>query len=166
MAIETGTVISGKITGITDFGAFVEIEGGKTGMVHISEVSAGYVKNIKEHLEIGQEVKAKVISVSPEGKISLSIRKLEQENAAEGKKEGEAPVKKQFSGNRQNNGGNRTGNPKVWQGQKSSQAPGEKQSFEDMMARFKQVSDEKMSDLKRSDSKRGSVGYSRRGKNQ
>ena len=157
MQIEEGTIISGKVTGITDFGAFVEMEGGKSGMVHISEVSSGFVKDIREHLKVGQEVKVKVISISPEGKISLSIRKAEKENeAASGEKE-EAPRRPQQN--------NRSSSPRVWQGQKSTQNSGEKQSFEDMMARFKQVSDEKMSDLKRSDSKRGSVGYSRRGKN-
>ncbi|MCQ2476899.1 MAG: S1 RNA-binding domain-containing protein, partial [Clostridia bacterium] len=57
MQIETGTVVSGKITGITEFGAFMEIEGGKSGMIHISEVSTGFVKDINEHLKVGQEVK-------------------------------------------------------------------------------------------------------------
>ena len=79
MQIETGVIVEGKITGITDFGAFVEIEGGKTGMVHISEVALDFVRDIREHLEIGQQVKCKVVSVSPEGKISLSIRKALEE---------------------------------------------------------------------------------------
>ncbi len=163
MQIETGTVVSGKITGITEFGAFMEIEGGKSGMIHISEVSTGFVKDINEHLKVGQEVKARVISISPEGKISLSIRKLDADSSDSGK-EDRAPAKKQFTPRQ--GGSNHNSNPKVWQGQKPSAPAGEKQSFEDMMARFKQVSDEKMSDLKRTDSKRGSVGYSRRGKNQ
>ncbi len=153
MQIEEGAIVNGKITGITDFGAFMEIEGGKTGMIHISEVSTGYVKDIKEHLKVGQEVKAKIISVSPENKISLSIRKLEADSA---------PAKETAPQKPQQPRAPRS-NPHVWQGQKSSAPSGEKQSFEDMMAKFKQVSDEKMSDLKRNDSKRGSVGYSRRG---
>lgn len=153
MQIEEGTILSGKVTGLTDFGAFVELEGGKTGMVHISEVASNYVKDIKEHLTVGQEVKTKVISVSPEGKISLSIKRLE-EQPKEREQRPQRPQKPR--GERR---------PNVWNGQKSSApAEGEKQSFEDMMARFKQVSDEKMTDLKRaSDSKRGSGGYSRRG---
>ena len=76
MQFEEGAIVSGKITGLTDFGAFVELEGGKTGMIHISEVAPNYVKDIREHVSVGQEVKAKIISVSPDGKISLSIRKL------------------------------------------------------------------------------------------
>ena len=48
MQIEQGSVVKGKVTGLTDFGAFVELEGGKTGMIHISEVSTSYVKDIRE----------------------------------------------------------------------------------------------------------------------
>lgn len=157
MQIEEGAIVSGKVTGLTDFGAFVELEGGKTGMIHISEVAPNYVKDIKEHLKVGQEVKAKVITVTPEGKISLSIRKL-----AEQPKEKEQRQPQQQRPQRPRT--DRRPAPNVWNGQKSA-APsgGEKQSFEDMMARFKQVSDEKMTDLKRADSKRGSMGYSRRG---
>lgn len=158
MQIEEGTVVSGKVTGLTDFGAFIEIEGGKTGMIHISEVAPNYVKDIKEHLAVGQEVKAKVIAVSPEGKISLSIKKLDdQPKEKKEEQKFQKPMKPKAD---------RRSAPPVWNGQKSkAPAAGEKQSFEDMMARFKQVSDEKMTDLKRTDSKRGSVGYSRKGKN-
>lgn len=153
MQIEEGAILSGKVTGLTDFGAFVELEGGKTGMIHISEVASNYVKDIKDHLSVGQEVKTKIISISPEGKISLSIKRLEEQ------------PKEQRPQRPQKPRGERRSSPNVWNGQKSSTpAEGEKQSFEDMMARFKQVSDEKMTDLKRaSDSKRGSGGYSRRG---
>ena len=152
MQIEEGAIVSGKVTGLTDFGAFVELEEGKTGMIHISEVAANYVKDIREHVSVGQEVTAKVISISPDGKISLSIRKL-----AEQTKEQRAPRPQKPKGERRA--------PHVWNGQKSSApAEGAKPSFEDMMARFKQVSDEKMTDLKRaSDSKRGGGGYNRRG---
>lgn len=152
MQIEEGAVVSGKVTGLTDFGAFVEIEGGKVGMIHISEVANNYVKDIKEHLTVGQEVTAKVIAVTPQGKISLSIKKL-NEQPKEQKKGGRSSGQKPRGDRR----------PQVWNGQRSSAPTGEKQSFEDMMARFKQVSDEKMTDLKRTDSKRGSVGFSRRG---
>ena len=55
MQIEEGAILSGKVTGLTDFGAFVELEGGKTGMIHISEVASNYVKDIREHLSVGQE---------------------------------------------------------------------------------------------------------------
>ena len=154
MQFEEGAIVSGKVTGLTDFGAFLELEGGKTGMIHISEVASNYVKDIREHISVGQEVKAKIISVSPEGKISLSIRKL-NDQPKEKEQRPQRPQKPRSERRPAN----------VWNGQKSSApAEGEKQSFEDMMARFKAISDEKMTDLKRaSDSKRGSAGYSRRG---
>ncbi|MBR2732352.1 MAG: S1 RNA-binding domain-containing protein [Clostridia bacterium] len=152
MQIEEGAIVNGKVTGLTDFGAFVELENGKTGMIHISEVAPTYVKDIREHLSVGQAVQAKVLSVSPEGKISLSIKKLNAEQGQPAPRPAPRPRPQ------------RRAAPQVWNGPKSTApAAGEKQSFEDMMARFKQVSDEKITDLKRSgDSKRGSPGYSRR----
>lgn len=144
--LEVGAIVEGKITGLTAFGAFVSLPDGKSGMVHISEVSNSFVKDIKEHLKEGQDVKVKVVNITDEGKISLSIKKAEDtpRESALRQKRPERP--------RNNNN--------VWQGQNKQQND-TAMSFEDMMARFKQVSDEKMTDLKRStDSKHG--GYSRR----
>ena len=157
MQIEEGVIVSGKVTGLTDFGAFVELEGGKTGMIHISEVAPNYVKDIKEHLTVGQEVKAKVLTVSPEGKISLSIKKLN-----------DRPVEReqrQTQQRPQRPRQERRPAPNVWNGQKSD-APvsSEKPSLDDMIASFKKQSEEKQTALRRVDSKRGSMGYSRRGK--
>ncbi|UJL46500.1 RNA-binding protein S1 [Virgibacillus sp. NKC19-16] len=75
MSIEVGSKLQGKVTGITNFGAFVELEEGKTGLVHISEVADSYVKDINEHLSVGEEVTVKVINVEKDGKIGLSIKK-------------------------------------------------------------------------------------------
>ncbi|MBY7141638.1 RNA-binding protein S1 [Virgibacillus sp. NKC19-3] len=75
MSIEVGSKLQGKVTGITNFGAFVELEEGKTGLVHISEVADSYVKDINEHLSVGDEVTVKVINVEKDGKIGLSIKK-------------------------------------------------------------------------------------------
>ena len=145
--LEVGAIVEGKVTGLTAFGAFVSLPDGKSGMVHISEVSNTFVKEIKDFLKEGQDVKVKVTGISPEGKISLSIKK-----AMDGEGDKPAPRPKRNDRPRNNN---------VWQGQQKPQA-NESMSFEDMMARFKQVSDEKMTDLKRStDSKHGG-GYSRR----
>lgn len=145
--LEVGAIVEGKVTGLTAFGAFVSLPDGKSGMVHISEVSNTFVKEIKDFLKEGQDVKVKVVGISPEGKISLSIKKAE-----------ESPKEKPAPGPKRND---RPRNNSVWQGQQKPQA-NESMSFEDMMARFKQVSDEKMTDLKRStDSKHGG-GYSRR----
>jgi S1 RNA binding domain protein len=73
MSIDVGSIVEGKVTGITNFGAFVELSNGKTGLVHISEVADAYVKDIKDFLNENDIVKVKVINVS-EGKIGLSIK--------------------------------------------------------------------------------------------
>lgn len=151
MQLEVGEVLEGKITGLTNFGAFVEIKGGKTGMVHISEVSATYVNDIKEHLVINQEVKVKVLSVGEDGKISLSIKQTMEPEQSQSPK----PQRPHSAPSRRPNGN-------VWQGGKSAPS-GENQSFEDMMARYKQVSDEKITDLKHSTESKHGGGYSRRG---
>ena len=63
MQLAIGDVLEGKVTGITKFGAFVELEPGKTGMVHISEVSTDYVEDISQYLKKDQTVKVKVINI-------------------------------------------------------------------------------------------------------
>ena len=145
--LEVGAIVDGKVTRVADFGAFVDIGDGKTGMVHISEVSSAYVSNIHDHVSVGQEVKVKILSIGDDGKISLSMKKAVP---SEPKPAG-SPKQRHSSA------------PNVWQGVKPSTI-NTGNSFEDMMARFKQISDEKMTDLKRtSESKHG--GYSRRGGN-
>ena len=75
MSIEVGSKVKGKVTGITNFGAFVELEEKTTGLVHISEVADSYVKDINEYLTVGEEITVKVINVEKDGKIGLSIKK-------------------------------------------------------------------------------------------
>ena len=151
--LEIGAIVEGKVTGLTAFGAFVSLPDGKSGMVHISEVSTSFVKDIKDFLKEGQTVKVKVVGISEEGKISLSIRKVESQK--------EKPdYERKDSETRKPRRNDRPRNANVWQGQPTKK---EATSFEDMMAQFKQVSDEKMSDLKRSTEFRG--GNNRRGKN-
>lgn len=164
MQIEEGTILNGKVTGLTNFGAFVSLEGGKTGMVHISEVANTYVKDIKEVLSEGQEVRVMVIGVT-DGKISLSIKRIEAAEAPQKPERHQRDAGPSQPRPQQNGGRERRSAPPVWNGQKSQPASGN-QSFEEMMSRFKQVSDEKMTDLKRAgDSKRGGGGYNRRGSN-
>lgn len=74
MPIEMGTVVEGVVTGITNFGAFIELPGGETGLVHISEIAEVYVKDVHDFLKTNDRVKVKVISVDPKGKIGLSIK--------------------------------------------------------------------------------------------
>ena len=135
MELAVGEIISGKVTGITKFGAFVSLPEGKSGLVHISEVAKTYVKDIKEYVRMGQEVKVKVITVSPEGKISLSMKQAE---APASKEERRQPCHKE-----QHCFGGGTDSFEFKPRQH------ENLSFEDMMNNFKKSSDEKMSDLKK-----------------
>lgn len=152
--------MEGKVTGIKPFGAFVALPENKTGLVHISEVSYEYVQDLATVLEEGQQVSVKVISIAPDGKIALSIKRTQPAPERGARPQG---------GNRQaGNGGSarpsgprpkREAPPRVWQ-PKPAQPQGEL-SFEDMMARYKTQSEEKIADLKRvTENRRG--GYSRR----
>ena len=95
MQVEPGTIIEGKVTGITPFGAFVSFGDGKTGLVHISEIALEYVKNIRDHLKENDMIKAKVLSVDVSGKISLSIKQaILEERAAARKNARNQPPKK------------------------------------------------------------------------
>lgn len=150
MGLEVGMVVEGKVTGITKFGAFVDLEGGKTGMVHISEVAPTYVNDIKDFLTEGQTVKVKILTIGEDGKISLSIKKAMAQQRKPSGQNGRTPASRQSA------------RPGDFEWQSSKKA--EPSSFEDMLSKFKQTSDEKMSDLKRMENKRG--GYSRRGNSQ
>jgi len=147
MAVEVGAIVEGKVTGITKFGAFVELPGGKTGMVHISEVAATYVKEIRDFIQENQTVKVKVLAVTPEGKINLSMKRAVEQAAPSGAPRQHAP--------RPHAPARRFGPGSDIDFSRQNNAP---QSFEDMMARFKQTSDDKMLDIRRNlDGKRGSA---------
>ncbi|MBQ7288385.1 MAG: S1 RNA-binding domain-containing protein [Clostridia bacterium] len=142
--LTVGQIVEGKITGITNFGVFVDLGEGKSGMVHISEVALTYVSNIRDHVKEGDTVQVKILNIGEDGKIALSIKKaLEQNNRAKA-----APKKPKP---RFNDSFSSFGTPKS-----------EPESFEEMMNRFKQNSEEKFSDLKRKNadmrrSKRGAM---------
>mgnify|MGYP000970293606 CR=1 FL=1 len=74
MSIAVGTIVDGVVTGITKFGAFVKLEDGTVGLVHISEVADAYVKDINDFLKENDQVKVKVVSVGENGKVGLSIK--------------------------------------------------------------------------------------------
>lgn len=156
MALSVGEIVNGKITGITNFGAFVETEDRSRGMIHISEISRSYVEDIKSVLKVGQAVTVKVISVSDEGKIALSMKQLEK-----------ADPKKKPAANRKPHTREPQKQRKKYEPAPPVTSPGDFEwqsassggSFEDMMSKFKRTSEDKMSDLKRGESR----GYSRRG---
>lgn len=77
MEWDVGSIVTGKVSGITKFGAFILLPGGKSGLVHISEVSSGFVSDVHDFLSEGQEVQVKILTVTPEGKINLSIKQAQ-----------------------------------------------------------------------------------------
>ena len=77
MALQVGDIVEGKVTGIKPFGAFVSLPEGKTGLVHISEVSYEFVQDLSAVLSDGQTVSVKVLSIAPDGKIALSIKRTQ-----------------------------------------------------------------------------------------
>lgn len=151
MALEIGTILEGKVTGLTKFGAFVDIGDGQTGMVHISEVASTYVNEITDFVEPGQEVKVKVLSIE-DGKISLSIKQAE--DGYEDKPHDKKPRRDHENKKRERPA------PNVWQGQKQK-PESDNMTFEEMMSKWKTSSDEKMADLKRSTDTKHS-GYGKR----
>ena len=136
MQLEIGKIYDGKVKGITQYGAFVDIEGGGTGMVHISEIANTFVSEIREHLTENQDVKVKVIGINEAGKVSLSIKKAVENPQPQQQKK--RPPRQRDDRAKQN----------VWEPKK--QPPMGELSFEDMISRFKQNSEERMCDLKRS----------------
>jgi S1 RNA binding domain protein len=74
-SLQVGSIVEGVVTGITNFGAFVLLPNGETGLVHISEVADSYVKDINEHLQKKDKIKVKILSVNGDGKVGLSIRR-------------------------------------------------------------------------------------------
>ena len=145
MQLKVGAVTEGKVTGITKFGAFVEIEKGVTGLVHISEISQSFVVDVSKILKCGETVKVKILSIE-NNKLSLSIKQAEQEQ----KQEEKIPSKNlDFN------------QPKKEQEKNKSSNNNSALSFEDMLAKFKKNSEEKMSDIKKNlENKRSS--YSKR----
>lgn len=138
MTLKVGSIIEGTVVNITNFGAFVEISGGKTGLVHISEVSDTFVKDIRTFLKEKDKVKVKIISVENDGKVSLSIKQA-QENRS---RRSQRPVDID------------------WDKEKGK---GLQMSFEDRLSKFMKDSEERFQDLKKNQEAKRGGGYSRRG---
>ncbi|MBO5168244.1 MAG: RNA-binding protein S1 [Phascolarctobacterium sp.] len=145
MSLEVGAIVEGEVSGITNFGAFVQLPEGKIGLIHISEVSNVYVKDVHDFLKEHDKVKVKVLSIDERGKIGLSIKQLTPPPAPQPK-----PQRPQVE-NRERRGPR----PQV-----AKVAP--VLSFEDKLSKFLKDSDDRMLDLKRNtESKRGGRGAKR-----
>lgn len=127
MPIEIGSEIEGKVTGVANFGAFVELPEGNAGLVHISQIADTYVKDVSKHLKVGDLIKVKVLGSAKQGKYDLSIKQV-------GKPSWEQKKRR----------------PKE---QNDKPAPG---TFEDKITQFLKQSDDKLQDWKRNlDNKQG-----------
>ncbi|MBP1996163.1 S1 domain-containing RNA-binding protein [Paenibacillus eucommiae] len=176
MAIEVGTKLEGRVTGITHFGAFVELSEGVTGLVHISEIADNYVKDVNDHLKLEDKVLVKVINVDKDGKIGLSIKQTVDKPVEERPARPERPSGGgyqgrpggggdrggfQSGGGRPGGGGggfNRGGGDRGGRGGFKAQG-NIKPTFEDKMSRFLKDSEERISSLKKNtESKRGGRG--------
>lgn len=159
MAIEVGAKLQGKVSGITNFGAFVDLGSRKTGLVHISEVSDGYVKDINEVLKVGDEVTVLVTSVGNDGKIGLSIRKAQDKPQQEKREYSKAHAGKSAA-RPQDRGGKKPFNRGGHGGQgRGSFGNDKKEDFDSLMSSFLKDSDDRLSSLRRNtEGKRGGRG--------
>ena len=159
MSIEVGNILPGKVTGITNFGAFVDLGNRKTGLVHISEVSNSYIKDIKDVLTVGDEVQVKVMEISGDGKVSLSIRRASADSSEETVEE---KLKFQKSAPRNQEG---QGLKKPYAAksapsfEKKSPSQAKVNDFDAMMSSFLKDSEDRLTSLKRNtEGKRGGRG--------
>ena len=134
MEFGVGSILEGKVTGLTKFGAFVSLPEGKSGLVHISEIAYSYVNDVKDYLKEGQEVKVKVIGIDENGRINLSIKKAM-----------DPPPRPAGQGRPSGRSGGFQG------GFRGKPAPAEPTSFEDRLKQFMAASDSKLSELRQSE---------------
>ena len=159
MSIEVGTILPGKVTGITNFGAFVDLGNRKTGLVHISEVSNSYIKDIKDVLTVGDEVQVKVMEISGDGKVSLSIRRASADSSEETVEE-KPKFQKSAPRNQEGQGFKKPYAAKSAPSfEKKSPSQAKVNDFDAMMSSFLKDSEDRLTSLKRNtEGKRGGRG--------
>ena len=142
--VSVGSILEGKVVSVMPFGAFVDIGNKQSGLVHISELSSRYVKDINDCVKKGDNVKVKIIKIDESGKISLSMKQAEEkkERAPRHRQENKGPIRPADID---------------WSASSSDSL-----SFEDKLSKFKQDSDEKMQTLRRNNDSKRSGGYSRK----
>lgn len=118
-SLEIGSIVEGTVTGITSFGAFVELPGGTTGLVHISEIADEYVVDVRDHVREQEIIQVRVLKLNEKGKYDLSIRRVHEDSAE----------------------------PKERRPRRTR--TGDSGGFEDLISRFKKDSEERQSDVRR-----------------
>lgn len=134
MQPEVGAVLEGKVSGVTKFGAFVNLPGGKSGLVHISEIANTFVSDVAQYVSVGQTVKVKVIGINGD-KINLSIKRAEESEEAPRRRAPQQHAEQQSRPSKQ---------PQQPSGQVA--APTEDQAFEDKLKQFMKDSDSRIAD--------------------
>jgi len=139
--------VDAEVIKIAEFGAFVKF-GNRKGLIHISQVSDSYVKKVDDHLKVGDKVKAKIIKISPDGKIDLTLKSGKEQAPRQARSSN-------FSGPRpqREHGGRRGGRPDSGFRENMSSAPDGKtfkaSPFEDQLKSFLNESDELQANLKK-----------------
>ncbi len=142
MDYEVGALVEGTVVDIVKFGAFVKIRGGKTGLVHISQISDKFVREVSDHIDVGAKVYARVISIDDRGRVQLSIKDVSEEEIEklESEKEQRDTIRKQVYPEHSD----------------TSHRHREEDNFESKFKRFMRQSEDRQVDIKRNlESKRG-----------
>jgi len=155
MEPQVGSILEGKVTTITKFGAFVALDGGKSGLVHISEIAHTFVSDVRDFVQEGQTVKVMVLSAE-NGKINLSIKKALPQPERTAAPRSPRPSQAQQPRSFHNNSNPNPGRAPAPRAQQPAQPVSAEQSFEDKLKQFLSSSEGKISDLNRNiDGKRG-----------
>ncbi|WP_025729318.1 S1 domain-containing RNA-binding protein [Atopobacter phocae] len=142
MSVEVDQIVAGKVTGITNFGAFIDLGEGQSGLVHISEIANTFVKDINDVLTVGDDVQVKVVKIADDGKISLSIRQAMPE---EEQRPPKRPVREREERPRQD--------------KRPAPSKAKSQDFDSLMSAFLKDSDDRLASLKKNtEGKRGGRG--------
>jgi len=151
MSYDIGSIVEGTVVDIVKFGAFVKIRGGKTGLIHISQISDKFVKEVSDFVTIGTHVVAKIISVDDKGRIQLSLKNISPEEAAAFLSEPAEDSEKHLPDQEEPRKSAPPREPRKY----SDQAP-EEDTFEKKLKRFMRQSEDRQVDIKRNlEAKRG-----------
>ena len=147
MGFEVGSVLEGKVTGITKFGAFVSLPENRSGLVHISEIAYSYVNDVHDHLSDGQTVTVKVISIDDNNRINLSIKQASPPPARPERRPNPRPAAGNFQGGNERPSFNNNRRPQSQHFQTEAVQQKGPASFEDQLKQFMASSDSKLSEL-------------------
>lgn len=159
MAIEVGAKVSGKVSGITNFGAFVDLDDNQTGLVHISQISNNYVKDIHDVLSVGDTVTVKVTKVGDDGKIALSMKDAEERPREEHDEHRHNNSHREYHERRNNNFDRQSQHGYHGGFNSGHHQSRHHENFDEMLAGYLKESESRLSTLKRqTDGKRGGRG--------